>query len=58
VSGVAQRGTRAQTQALTGLNYTVSQQCVLDAGVAKRLSRAASDWFLTAGITFQLGHWF
>jgi len=58
VSGVAQHGTRAQTQALVGLDYTVTPQFVLDAGVAKGLSRAASDWQLTAGMTFQLGHWF
>jgi hypothetical protein len=58
VSGVAQRHTRAQTQALAGLNYNVTPQLVLDAGVAKGLSHAAADWQLTAGVTFQLGHWF
>jgi len=58
VSGVAQRGTRAQTQALVGLDYNVTPQFVLDAAVAKGLSRAANDWMLTAGVTFQLGHWF
>ena len=58
VSGVAQHGTRAQTQGLVGLDYNVTPQLVLDAAVAKGLSRAANDWMLTAGVTFQLGHWF
>ena len=58
LSGVAQHGARAQTQALVGLDYNVTPQVVLDAAVAKGLSRAAADWQLTAGVTFQLGHWF
>src|SRR5262245_53279126 len=58
VSGIAQHGTRAQTQALVGINYTATPQLVFDAGVAKGLSHAAADWQLTAGVTFQVGHWF
>lgn len=58
VSGVVQRGTRAQSQALAGLNYSVSPQVVVDAGVAKGLSHTGADWVVTAGITFQLGRWF
>lgn len=58
VSGVAQHGTRAQTQALVGLDYNITPQFVIDAAIAKGLSRAASDWQLTAGMTFQLGRWF
>ena len=58
VSGLVQRGTSAQTQALGALNYNVSRALVLDVAVAAGLSRAAPDWQLMAGMTVQLGHWF
>ncbi|MDQ6619718.1 MAG: hypothetical protein M3Z31_08485 [Pseudomonadota bacterium] len=49
VSGLVQRGTAAQTQALVALNYNVSNALVLDVGVAAGLSRAAPDWQVMAG---------
>jgi hypothetical protein len=58
VSGIVQRGTSAQAQALAGLDYNVSRQIILDVAVTAGLSRAAPDWQITAGITVQLGHWF
>ena len=58
VSGLAQRGTSAQTQGLVALNYNVSRALVLDVAVAAGLSRAAPDWQLMAGMTVRLGHWF
>jgi hypothetical protein len=58
VSGLAQRGTSAQTQVLGALSYSVSRQLVLDAGVAAGLSRASPHWQLMGGLTVQLGHWF
>ncbi len=58
VSGVAQRGTSAQTQGLVALTYNASRRLVLDVAVAAGLSRAAPDWQLIAGMTVQLGHWF
>jgi len=57
-SGVVQRGTSAQTQALAALNYNVSHSLVLDVAVAAGLSRASPDWQLMAGMTVRLGHWF
>jgi hypothetical protein len=57
-SGVVQRGTSAQTQALTALNCNVSRALVLDVAVAAGLSRASPDWQLMAGMTIRLGHWF
>jgi len=58
LSGIAQRGTSAQTQALAGLDYSVSRQVVLDVAVVAGLSRTAPNWQVTAGVTVQLGHWF
>jgi hypothetical protein len=58
LSGLAQKGTSAQTQGLAALNYNVSRALVLDVAVAAGLSRAAPDWQLMAGMTVQLGHWF
>ena len=58
VSGLVQRGTSAQAQGLVALNYDVSRALVLDVAVAARLSRAAPDWQLMAGMTLRLGHWF
>jgi hypothetical protein len=57
-SGVVQRGTSAQTQALAALNYNVSPALVLDVAVAAGLSRTSPDWQLMAGMTVRLGHWF
>jgi len=58
VSGLVQRGTSAQAQGLVALNYNVSRALVLDVAVAARLSRAAPDWQLMAGMTVRLDHWF
>jgi len=58
LSGITQRGTSAQTQVLTGVDYTVSRQVVLDMAAVAGLSRAAPNWQVTAGVTVQLGHWF
>jgi hypothetical protein len=58
VSGLAQRGTSAQTQGLVALNYNVSNALVLDVAMAAGLSRAAPDWQVMAGMTVRLGHWF
>ena len=58
LSGVAQRRTSAQTQALVALNYNVSRALVLDVAVAAGLSRASPDWQLMAGMTVRLGRWF
>jgi hypothetical protein len=58
VSGLVQRGTSARTQGLVALNYNVSHALVLDVAVAARMSRAAPDWQLMAGMTVRLGHWF
>lgn len=58
VSGVAQRGTAPQNQALVALTYNVSRKRVLDVAVAAGLTRAAPDWQVLAGLTVQLGHWF
>lgn len=58
VSGIAQRGTSAQSQGLAALNYNVSPALVLDVGVAVGFSRAAPDWQVMAGMTVRLGHWF
>ena len=58
VSGVAQRGTSAQTQALVALSYNVSRALVLDVALASGLSRAAADLQVMTGFTVQLGHWF
>lgn len=58
LSGIAQRGTSAQAQALTGVNYNVSRQVVIDMAIVAGLSRAAPNWQVTAGVTVQLGHWF
>jgi len=57
-SGVAQRGTSAQTQALAAFNYNVSPALVLDVATAAGLSRASPNWQLMAGMTIRLGHWF
>ncbi len=57
-SGVAQKGTSAQTQGLVALNYNVSKKLVLDVAAAAGISRAAPDWQLMFGMTVQLGHWF
>ena len=58
VSGIVQRGTFAQSQFLTALNYNVSPALVLDIAAAAGMSRAAPDWQLMAGMTVRLGHWF
>jgi len=58
VSGIVQRGTSAQAQFLTALNYNFSRALVFDIAVSAGLSRAAPDWQLMAGMTVQLGHWF
>ena len=58
VSGIVQRGTSAQSQFLTALNFNVSPALVLDVAVAAGMSRAAPDWQLMAGMTVRLGHWF
>ena len=58
VSGVAQRGTSAQSQGLIALNYNVSRALVLDVAVAAGWSRGAPDWQLMAGMTVQLGRLF
>ena len=58
VSGLAQRGTTAQTQGLVALNYNVSPALVLDVAAAAGMSRAAANWKLMAGMTVRLGHWF
>jgi hypothetical protein len=58
VSGIAQRGTAAQTQGLVALSYNVSRALVLDVAVAAGLSRAGADWQVMTGFTVQLGHWF
>jgi hypothetical protein len=58
LSGIAQRGTSAQTQVLAALNYDVSRSLVLDVAVAAGLSRTAPDWQVLAGMTVRLGHWF
>jgi hypothetical protein len=58
LSGLAQRGTSAQTQGLVAINYNVSRKLVLDFAVAAGLSHAAPNWQLIAGMTVQLGHWF
>jgi hypothetical protein len=58
VSGIAQRGTAAQTQGLVALSYNVSRALVLDVAVATGLSRSAADLQVMTGFTVQLGHWF
>lgn len=58
MSGLVQRGTTAQSQALVALNYNVSRAWVLDVAAAAGLSSAAPVWQLMAGMTMQLGHWF
>ena len=58
VSGLVQRGTSAQTQALAELNCNVSRALVLDVAIAAGMSRASPDWQLLAGMTVRLGHWF
>lgn len=58
VSGLAQRGTTAQTQGLVALNYNVSPALVLDVAAAAGMSHAAANWKLMAGMTVRLGHWF
>ena len=58
VSGIARRGTSAQTQGLVALSYNVSHALVLDVAAAAGLSRSSPDWQLMAGMTVRLGHWF
>jgi hypothetical protein len=58
LAGLVQRGTSAQTQALTALNYNLSRALVLDVAVAAGLSSAAPTWQLMFGMTAQLGNWF
>jgi hypothetical protein len=58
LSGLVQRGTSAQAQALAALNWNVSRALVLDVAAAGGLSRAAPNWQLMAGMTVQVGHWF
>jgi hypothetical protein len=58
VSGLAQRGTSAQTQGLVALNYNVSHALVFDVAVAAGLSRTSPDWQLMFGMTVRVGHWF
>ena len=58
LSGIAQRGTSAQTQVLAALNYNVSRALVLDVAVAAGLSRTSPDLQVMAGMTVRLGHWF
>ncbi len=58
LSGLVQRGTTGQAQALGALNYNVSRALVLDVAAAAGLSRAAPNWQLMAGMTVSLGHWF
>jgi len=58
LSGIAQRGTSAQTQALAGIDYSVTRQVALDMAVVAGLSRTAPNWQVTAGVTVQLGRWF
>ena len=58
LSGLAQKGTSAQSQGLAALTYSVSHALVLDVAVAAGLSRGAPDWQVMAGMTVRLGHWF
>ena len=58
LSGLAQRGTSAQTQGLLALNYNVSHALVFDVAVAKGWARASPDWQVMAGMTVRVGHWF
>lgn len=58
VSGNAQRGTNAASNALAALSYNVSRTLVVDVAISAGLSRSAPNWQFTTGFSLLLGHWF
>ena len=58
VSGNAQRGSSAASNALAALSYNVSRTLVVDVAVSAGLSRSAPNWQLTTGFSLLLGRWF
>ena len=57
-SGTRQSGVPSTSQLLAGASFSASKRVVLDAGLARGLSRAAPQWTAFAGMTVLLGRLF
>jgi hypothetical protein len=54
VFGSARGGTRASSQALVGMSYSVAPRFVVDVALVAGLARSAPDWQVTCGATIGL----